>query len=121
MNKRIFKSKVWIIIIVILVLLFAILTFISYVKFEVRSPFAVMYGVITVNVTNTNYVKVQKSPRVVIAKPRGNMWGIYLTNEGYVEEENERLGSRCIIRKGEKKEAVFTSVNKYYSKFIWEN
>lgn len=95
---------------------------ISIKKFGVVNPIATGVGVIKILATDAESAEIQKSPRVVLAKPDKG-WDLFLETmkmDGYSYLEEERLGSACVFEKDGAKEIVFFKVNSYYSKWTWE-
>lgn len=101
-------------------------------------------GVISVVYTNAEYVEIQSSPRVILAKP-DNAEEIFVSiieSEGYTfisddSTDNQNMGYNIqntfmadkptkdtegtfIIEKNGKKEYVSWTSNSYYSKFVWQ-
>ncbi|MBP5160264.1 MAG: hypothetical protein ILP10_08220 [Lachnospiraceae bacterium] len=73
---------------------------------------------------NIEYVEIKPSPnKVVLASPEQPMQSFegYIAANGYTIAEEEQLGSMIVITKGEKKEIVHFSANKYYSLWQWED
>lgn len=111
-----------VIIILIFSILIFVLIFVSYSKFHVLNPISSGIGLMRINTTDTNFVEIQNSPRVVLAKPN-NAWSVFLNaleNEGYKYLEDERMGSLCVFEKNGVIERVNFSINQYYSIWIWE-
>jgi hypothetical protein len=121
-SKRIKRLRVLIAAGVLLVIVLLSSAFFSYVKLNTANPFSAGIGLVRIMVTDTEYVEIQSSPRVVVAKP-DNAWQLFLDtikSEGYTYLEDERMGSLCTIEKGGNKERVFFSANGYFSKWEWE-
>lgn len=91
-------------------------------KLEVANPLASGLGLAKILFTDTEYVEVQDSPRVILAKP-DNAYDLLIRvmqEEGYTHVEEETMGSMQVFEKDSRKERMFFSVNKVFSKWIWE-
>jgi len=117
---RFFKN---VLILAIIIIAFALISsFLSYMKLEVANPLASGLGLAKILFTDTEYVEVQDSPRVILAKP-DNAYDLLIRvmqEEGYTHVEEETMGSMQVFEKDSRKERMFFSVNKVFSKWIWE-
>jgi hypothetical protein len=107
---------------IVIVILALLTSFWSHMKLEVTNPLASGRGLFKILFTNTEYVEIQESPRVILAKP-DNAFDLLLKkmqDEGYTHIEEETLGSMRVFEKDGKRERLFISTNKYFSKWIWE-
>lgn len=116
MKKHIKKT---IFIIAFLLVLLGIAIFISLSKFNVENPFSVVTGLYKITFTDTEYVKIQEYPKVIIAKPNNanDLLNKYMESEGYYEKD--RLGAIIEFAQAESVNYVEFSVNKYYSLWEW--
>lgn len=94
--------------------------FISYVKFNTGNPFSVVSGYFQITVLDKEYVEIQKSPKVVLAQPNGEIFINYMESRGFTEIEEEQMGAMRVFTNVEKKEWVSYSINRYYSKWYWQ-
>ncbi|MDE6020732.1 MAG: zf-HC2 domain-containing protein [Ruminococcus sp.] len=121
-SKRIRNRRIAIFSAVLAVFLVFTASFASYVKFSTPNFFASGRGLMQIMASDTPYVEIQSSPRVIIAQPQ-NSWDLFLEfveSEGYTFLDEEQMGANCVIEKDGKKEHVWFSVNGYYSKWSWE-
>ena len=96
------------------VLLLAVLlggSLISSAKFGTANFFAAANGFVQVTVADREYVEIQRSPRVVVARPDYELFGF---------SEVEQFGSQHIFSDGERTERVIYYQNTYFSKWIWD-
>lgn len=116
--KKIFK------VILIALLIFLLLSFISFVKLGVINPFSSTIGLIRIHLTNTEFVEINKLPRVVIAKPNNKSLKFFLKTleeEGYINLEDEQMASRYVFDYKGDKIYVFFTVHALYVKWTWYN
>ncbi|MEG0979356.1 MAG: zf-HC2 domain-containing protein [Oscillospiraceae bacterium] len=121
-SKKIKKVHIAIISVVLIVILTLTASLVSMVKFKTPNFVASGLGVIRVMASDTKYVQIQSNPRIIIAKP-DNAMKLFLEtieSEGYTLLEDEQMGAMHIIEKDGQKESVFFSMNRYFSKWIWE-
>lgn len=121
-SKKIKKLRIVIVSAVLAVLLTLTASFVSYLKFNTPNFFAAGMGLIRITFSDTQYVEIQHSPRVIIASPQDSMQLFLDTieSEGYTYSEEERYGALFVIEKDGEKENVLFSANGYYSKWSWE-
>lgn len=121
-SKKIKKLRIGIVAAVLVVFLTLTASFVSYLKFDSPNFFAAGIGLIRITLTDTQYVEIQNSPRVIIAKPQNSMQLFLDTveSEGYTYLADEQMGGMHVIEKDGKKEHVFFSANGYFSKWSWE-
>lgn len=114
------KAKI-ILTIAALVVCFGVSIFISINKFGVTNPLSVIGGLYQISFTDTKYVEIQKSPKVIIAKPNSsnNLLIDYMESQGYSENKEGRLGSILEFTQAEHIKYVDFSVNGYYSLWKW--
>lgn len=121
-SKRIRNWRIAIVSVVLAVFLMLTASFASYINFNTPNFFASGIGLIQIMASDTPYVEIQSSPRVIIAQPQ-NSWDLFLEfveSEGYTFLGEEQMSANCVIEKDGKKEHVWFSVNGYYSKWSWE-
>ena len=115
MGKR---TKRFIVIVSIILILSGTSVFISMSKFEVINPFSVAYGLYKITFTDTEYIEIQEYPKVIITKPDNyEMINRYMENKGY--SETDRLGSMIKFTNSDNDVFVHFSANKYYSLWKW--
>ena len=103
------------------VMLLAVLlggSLISSAKFGTANFFAAANGFVQVTVADREYVEIQRSPRVVVARPDYELFAEYMKNRGF--SEVEQFGSQHIFSDGERTERVIYYQNSYFSKWIWD-
>lgn len=120
------KKYISIICITALVIIPIVSMIVSLDKFSIMNPFAAANGFIQITFTSKEYVEIQKSPRVIIARADGasNEKLIqYMKRRGYVESVDEQEGAMHKFRNKETDEIEYVSfsVNKYYSLWVWNN
>ena len=94
--------------------------FISYAIFNTGNPFSVVSGYFQISVLDKEYVKIQASPKVVLAQPNGEVFVEYMESRGFTEIEEEQMGAIRVFTNGEETEYVWYSINGYYSKWRWQ-
>ncbi|MCL2859127.1 MAG: hypothetical protein FWF46_00860 [Oscillospiraceae bacterium] len=116
------KNKILYLIIGILVLVICATLF-SYFKFKVINPISSGIGMIRILFTDTEYVEVQKNPKIVFSKPTNAMelLDTYMKNRGFENIKNEQMGAMIVYSNGNVKERVMFSANGYYSKWAWDS
>ncbi len=121
-SKKIRKLRIGIVSAVLAVLLALTASFVSYIKFDTPNFFTAGIGLIRITLSDTQYVEIRRSPRVIIAKPQNSMQLFLDTveSEGYTYLADEQMGGMHVIEKDGKKEHVFLSANRYFSKWSWE-
>ena len=80
--------------------------------------FAAANGFVQVTAADREYVEIQRSPRVVVARPDYELFAEYMKNRGF--SEVEQFGSQHIFSDGERTERVIYYQNSYFSKWIWD-
>lgn len=105
----------------ILVILAASVSFVSYVKFATPNFLSAAAGLIKVCATDVEYAEIKKDSRVIVAKPDNAMYLFKATliSEGYEFIDEERDGSIIAVQKDGEKEHIHFSVNEYYSLWEW--
>lgn len=91
---------------------------ISSAKFGTANFFAAANGFVQVTAADREYVEIQRSPRVVVARPDYELFAEYMKNRGF--SEVEQFGSQHIFSDGERTERVIYYQNTYFSKWIWD-
>ena len=114
--------KTVLIIMILAIALTLVASFLSRMEFNTANPFSCGVGLAKILFTDTDYVEIQQSPRVILAQPENSrdlMLNV-MQNEGYTFLEDETMGSMHAFEKDGIRERLFFSVNKYFSKWIWE-
>lgn len=116
------KKNTKIVILVSLVILVGISIFISKVKFGVTNPISVINGLYQICFTDTEYIEIQASPKVMIVTPTSynDLLIEYMESQGYSESEEERFGSYRKFTQAEHWVYVDVSVNGFYSLWKWK-
>ena len=124
-NEEIKKNKkksrnILITTLIVAILIIALLgsSFISYVKFSVANPFSAAIGFFQIAVLDKDYVEISESPKVVLAQPNADILTDYMESRGFTEIE--RMGGLITYSNDDKTEMIFFSINRYYSKWVWE-
>jgi hypothetical protein len=114
--------KIILILAIITIIIALLSSFWSYMKLEVANPLASGLGLAKIFLTDAEYVEIQQSPRVILAKPVDayDLLLRVMQEEGYTYVEEETMGSMQVFEKDGKKERMFVSVNKFFSTWIWE-
>ena len=76
------------------------------------------FGTANLTAADREYVEIQRSPRVVVARPDYELFAEYMKNRGF--SEVEQFGSQHIFSDGERTERVIYYQNTYFSKWIWD-
>ena len=121
------KRKTFIIIITICILILLSATIFSIVKFSVWNPFSSCFGMLEILFTNKEYTIVQNFPKKVIFSKTGDTSkrgaGGYLTeymaSRGFYKVPGEQMGGLLVYSNGTKKEYLYFSTSRYYSKWEW--
>ena len=126
-NNEIKKNKVRTHRIIIVTLISSILitativsSFISYATFNTINPFSAASGFFQITVLDMEYVKIQESPKVILAQPNDEVFINYMESHGFTEIKDEQMGAIWVFTNGEQKEWIWYSINKYYSKWRWQ-
>ena len=124
-NEEIKKNKkktrkILITILVVAIVIIALLgsSLISYVTFNVGNPFSATIGFFQIAVLDKDYVEISESPKVVLAQPNADILTDYMESRGFTEIE--QMGAMHTYSNGDKTEMIHFSMNKYWSKWIWE-
>lgn len=118
------KRKISIVCVCILIISF-IAVIVAMDKFSTANPFAAVNGLLQITFTKKEYVQIQNSPRVVIAKSEGNSYERLIQFMDYREYtllEDKQEGAMSTFRNREtgNMEYVIFSVNQYYSLWVWK-
>lgn len=103
-------------------------TIFSIVKFSVWNPFSSCLGMLEILFTDKEYTIVQNKPnRVAFSKTAdtsnkssGQFLDEYMENRGFYFVPEEQMGGILVYSNGNEKEYILFSINKYYSKWIWQ-
>lgn len=109
----------------ILVMLFVVSVIVSMDKFSTSNPFAVINGLFQITFSSKEYVEIQKSPKVIIAKADGASYEEliqFMGSRGYTLLEDRQEGAMSTFENNQTKdiEYVIFSANKYYSLWVWK-
>ncbi len=113
------KYKITVIIAAAFIVLNFLLCMFSYVKFRTPNYIGSFVGVIKI-ISGEDFAEISKNPKIVLTKPNNIKIEEYLNNNGYEIIEEERMGSMYSLRKDGEKQHALTSVDKYFSKIIWQ-
>ncbi|MFZ2537850.1 MAG: hypothetical protein WAX04_02980 [Oscillospiraceae bacterium] len=116
------KAKIIILSASIIISIVILSMIVSYTKFEVVNPISTGIGLAKITFTDTEYVELQESPKVIISKSdkaQDNLIN-YMRNRGFSEITENRLGSVLLFTNNDAQESIQFSVNRYYSKWRWQ-
>jgi hypothetical protein len=102
-----------------LIIVLSIASFISYSKFNVLNPFSTISGLIQIAFTDKEYIEVQNYPKVIIAKPNASLQD-YMQNLGFQEDTENQMGALHRFQNNDAVQYVMYSMNKYFSKWKWQ-
>lgn len=110
------------IIIIIAIFLICAASFLSYIKFETANALSSGVGLAKILFTDIDYVEIQESPRVILAQPENSLELLLgmMQDDGYTYLVDESMGSMHVFEKRGVRERIFFSVNRHFSKWIWE-
>lgn len=113
--KEIFAGSVAALIIIVLI------SFVSFEKLGTFNFIRAGIGFAQIQLTDIEYVEIQKSPRVVLTKSENNrkIFTEMIENEGY--EYVEQMGSSHIIENGDESEQIISNYNGYFTRWTWSN
>ena len=106
----------------LIVIILCVCIVVSATKFRTINFPKVIGAIVSISNGKTDYVELKTGPnKIVIASPENtmNVFEEYIAENGYSVLEDEQLGSLFVIARGEKREYVFISINKYYSLWQW--
>lgn len=113
------KIKKIIVICLALIIFLGMVSFISYIKFNVLNPFTTLNGLIQVIFTDKEYIEIQKDPKVIVAKPNASLQD-YMNGLGFQEDTENQMGALHRFQNNDSVQYVFYSKNKYFSKWRWQ-
>ena len=113
------KTKKIIAIFLALIIVLGLASFISYSTFNVLNPFSTVKGLIQVIFTDKEYVEIQKHPKVIVAKPNVSLQD-YMNRLGFKEDTENQMGALHRFQNNESDQYVMYSMNRYFSKWRWE-
>ena len=113
------KTRKILVICLALIMTLGMASFISYSKFNVLNPFSTVSGLIQVVFTDKEYIEVQKYPKVIIAKPSASLQD-YMKNLGLQEDTKNQMGALHRFQNNDAAQYVMYSMNKYFSKWRWQ-
>lgn len=110
----------------ILLILFISSIIVSKGKLSTTNPFVAAKGLFQIIYTQKEYIEIQKSPKVIIAKSDSTSYDKFIQfmdTRGYTLLEDEQEGAMNTFKNKETddKEHVIFSVNKYYALWVWKN
>lgn len=105
--------------IIFIIIFIAIGSFISFLKFNTINPFGSLNGFAKVVFTDTEYVKIQEHPKVIIANTNASLYD-YMEKQGYKKDEEKQMGSLNVFNKGDFEEIIEYSKNKYFALWSWK-
>lgn len=108
--------------VILCVCLVALAMLVSFAKFDSVNLPKIIYAVAAVSSGNEDYVVIRgNTKKVIIADPNDpDSFYKYLEANGYVELEEERMGSMRAIEKDGVTEYVDVTGNGYYRLWIWQ-
>lgn len=112
------RNKDKIVACLVLLVILAMASCISYRKFNVLNPFSTAYGLIQVIFLDREYIEIQKYPRVIVAKPSVSLQE-YMKTLGYHEDPEKQMGALHRFQNDDTVQYVKYSVNKYFAKWKW--
>lgn len=101
------------------IIILGMATFFAYSKFNVINPFSTASGLIQIALTDREYVEIQKYPKVIVAKPEASLQD-YMVALGFEEDIENQMGAMHRFRNNDSAQYVIYSVNKYFSKWEWQ-
>jgi|HigsolmetaGSP11D_1036233.scaffolds.fasta_scaffold02171_8 hypothetical protein len=113
------KTRKYLIICIVFVILLGVSSFISYAKFQVLNPFSTYSGLVQIVFTDKEYVEIQKYPKVIIAKPNASLQD-YMKGLGFQEDIENQMGRLHVFHNNTSTQYVMYTVNNYFSKWIWQ-
>lgn len=122
------KRKTITIIILVVFIILSSATIFSIAKFSVWNPFSSCLGMIEILFTDKQYTIVQNFPNKVgfsksgdtSDKLAGEYLDEYMKNRGFYFVPEKQMGAELVYSNGKEEECIIFSVNKYYSKWIWQ-
>ncbi len=114
--KEIIAGSVAALIIIVLI------GFVSFEKFDTFNFVRAGIGFARIQLTDTDYVEIQKSPRIVLVKDGGSSHKEFmamLEAEGYEYDYEAQMGSSHILKKDGGTERVMSHSNGYFTRWTW--
>lgn len=93
---------------------------VSYVTFDTMDPFTASSGLIRIRIFGEEYVEIQETPKVILAKPNRDVLIEYMQARGFTEMKDEQMGSIMVFRNGDETQRVQYYQNRWCSKWIWK-
>lgn len=102
-------------------IIIVLISFVSFEKFGTFNFIRSGIGFAQIMLTDSEYVEIQNSPRVVLTKSESNreIFIKMIENEGY--EYVEQMGSSHIIEKGDESEQIISNYNGYFTRWAWSD
>lgn len=115
------RYKCFGIILVIFVALLSLAVLISFNKFDTTNPIKTGTALAKIMFTKTEIVQIQEYPLIYLAKPANAQQTLinFMEQRGYKYLEDERMASTLAFGNETSKNYVQFSVNKYYSKWVF--
>jgi hypothetical protein len=116
--KKVIHNKT---VIVIMVIVISVLMLTSMVKFNTPNFVFSGIGLIRVVFTEAGVVKIQSSPQVYLAKSDDAQQALidFMAQRGYQYYEKERIASTLVFGNEVSKQYVDISINRYFSKWVF--
>ncbi len=92
--------------------------FVSFDKFGTFNFIKGGIGFARIALTDTDYVEIQKSPRIVLTE-NAEVFFDRIEDEGYEYIEHNQMGSSHTIEKDGKTELVISHNNGYFTRWTW--
>jgi hypothetical protein len=108
-------------IIVVIVIIICLLMLTSMVKFSTPNFVLSGLGLIRVVFSEAEVVKIQNDPQIFLAKPDNAQQALidYMAQRGYQYYEKERIASTLVFGNQVSKQYVDLSINRYFSKWVF--
>lgn len=120
MNKSKKKKLLLLIIGLFLVIVYMIMSIVSYNVFRAAEPISTFSKYIALQTGNSDYVILQENPKVIVAKPRDDAQEYFLK---YMEEDGYTFvrqdGGKYIFEKNSFEYHILFSSSGNHSKWIW--
>ena len=116
--KRFKKTGIVIMVIIILITISMVA---SISKFYTPNFIMSGVGLVKVVLTEAEVVQVQSYPQIYLAKPDNAQQTLinFMTQNGYQYLEGERMASTLVFGNGASKQYVDLTINKYFSKWVF--
>ena len=114
-------KKIFLIIISLIVVIHIALTMVSYYFFRNVNYFKSFYAIYLISHDKETYIEISGYPNwVILGAPEGSVYDKFLCDNGYEEDESQRMGYEHIIIKDKCEESVHFEVSfKYHYSIIY--